>query len=594
MPFIELPDERAANLPLVGLQRPILSQYQPFPYAEPRRLLVKAGYGSLNSPLADIYVVSKLGEPAIYSASFHHLSSESHLDRQPSSFRDTEISAQVQRKRKNHDLIEADLRVISRFNYLPAPEKADGTLASGDASSGDGGADSGDAGADGSSGGAGTGAERLQREGFRIQGTYTENDRSPLGWKVSTTWFGDRYQRPDLDGDAPLEAGGAVMASYTKAGKRIEEYQEALAHISGGSIRTPSGTTMQGVFRLSGGIRRLIEHGRSRDSNRSVGAEAGATGQSASGSSSERRSWTSDTPARFDAELKIHAGAAFVLDERDQNRFYPVLEAVYRRPVFRDIDLRATATALPTVVTVLDLREENRFYSVDDAPAHRYDMILRAGLLGSPMFGTDWSVDVSYGYTLNRPWFERIRLDVADGSADGSADGGSGGDDTGDAGDGTGDAGGDAGVDEHSVWGAYTVRFGEADEVGVSMDLLQRVVEGRLWVDVGFYVRKIRQKGGGKIPFTEAVGGSATVSWKPVNKVTLRPELLFLGARSHSEPGLKDLPAAFLMNLSGDVEIGRRISVFAALHHITGTAYERWDGFQERPFQAFGGVKLRW
>ena len=570
MPFIELPEQRAANLPVVGLQRPALSEYQPFSYADPGQAFARIGYGSLSSPLADVYLAPKPGpgKRTVYSGALHTRSSASHLDRQPGAFRNSDLSVRLLHKRKNHDLIDADLQVVSRFNYLPVTETADGvavTSGSVVGANGDGG------GADGSDPVSSLvpGTERIRQEGFLFKGSYTQNTRSPLGWTADATWFGDRYERSRVGGgladdgtadggtadggtadgsrpadngttdlSVPFEAGGTVSLEYVRAGSRVEEHQSAQFYFDGGSVRSAAGNTaLQGVTGLSAGVQRLLQ-------NR--------------------------------AEAKVRLGAAFVFDDLDKNRIYPLVDAMYRRTILRNVAVHATLEAAPALVRVADLRAQSRFYTIDRTPVHRYELEARAEVIGEPIRGTSWSVEIFYGFTRNRPWFERVRGDVIVDPADG-----------GDGGDGDSNQ-------PLTVWGGYTVQSDDAVQFGLSATGTYALADGTLWLDINAYIQDVRFRDGEKIPFTETLGASATISWRPVSKLVLRPELQFLGSRVHSESGFRDLPAMVLLNASAELRFSKRFGAFVELHHLTNQSYELWDGFEEQPFQLLGGVRLQW
>jgi hypothetical protein len=330
----------------------------------------------------------------------------------------------------------------------------------------------------------------------------------------------------------PFEAGGTVSLEYVRAGSRVEEFQNAQFYFDGGSVRSAAGNTaLRGVTGLSAGVQRLLQD-------------------------------------RAEAEVRL--GAAFVFDDLDKNRIYPLADAMYRRSLVRNLVLRATLKAAPEVVRVADLRAQNRFYTIDEIPAHRYDVEARAELIGEPLLGTRWSADIFYGFTRNRPWFERIRGDVITDPADTGSD------------------------QPVTVWGGYTVRSDDARQFGTSANVMHALADGTLWLDVTAYVQQVRFHDGGKIPFTESVGATASFSWSPVPKLVLRPELQFLGSRTHSEPDFRDLPAMVLLNMSAELRFSKQFGAFVELHHLTNQPYELWDGFEERPFQLLGGVRLQW
>lgn len=66
----------------------------------------------------------------------------------------------------------------------------------------------------------------------------------------------------------------------------------------------------------------------------------------------------------------------------------------------------------------------------------------------------------------------------------------------------------------------------------------------------------------------------------------------FVGSREAPSVN-EELEAYTLVNIQADYEITPKFGVYAKVLNILGQKYELWDGYEERPFQIFGGLILK-
>lgn len=62
---------------------------------------------------------------------------------------------------------------------------------------------------------------------------------------------------------------------------------------------------------------------------------------------------------------------------------------------------------------------------------------------------------------------------------------------------------------------------------------------------------------------------------------------------SQSPTNNRELGTIGLVNVKAEYEFSDRFGVYAKVLNILGQKYEVWDGYQERPFQLFGGIIIK-
>ncbi len=120
----------------------------------------------------------------------------------------------------------------------------------------------------------------------------------------------------------------------------------------------------------------------------------------------------------------------------------------------------------------------------------------------------------------------------------------------------------------------------------------QQLVPEKFWADVKVYARRPNLRSGGDIPYEEKLGLSGAISYKPVKELTINGWTEYIGSRQ--SPGTNsELDPFLILNAGAEFQINETFGVYAKLLNIMGQEYEIWNGYQERPFQIFGGLTVK-
>jgi vitamin B12 transporter len=88
---------------------------------------------------------------------------------------------------------------------------------------------------------------------------------------------------------------------------------------------------------------------------------------------------------------------------------------------------------------------------------------------------------------------------------------------------------------------------------------------------------------------------SLSVNWRPIDRLSLSATLLYVGSqvdgnRSFSIQRL-NTPDYYLVNLAGEYDLGRGVTVFARIDNLLDHRYENPTGFQRPGFGAYAGLR---
>jgi hypothetical protein len=138
----------------------------------------------------------------------------------------------------------------------------------------------------------------------------------------------------------------------------------------------------------------------------------------------------------------------------------------------------------------------------------------------------------------------------------------------------------------------YDVNFGRAQIFEIYGGLTQQVVEELVFFDASLRVRSPKLKSGGDIPFEEKVQAQVSVGYKPIDKLKLSGWGEYIGKRSTASV-TQDLSAFLLINAGVEYQFTPKFGVYVKVLNILGQEYEIWEGYEERPLQAFGGITFK-
>ncbi len=138
----------------------------------------------------------------------------------------------------------------------------------------------------------------------------------------------------------------------------------------------------------------------------------------------------------------------------------------------------------------------------------------------------------------------------------------------------------------------YSINYDKATEFQLFGGITQQINPEQFWFDVRVYARRPSLDSGGDIPFEERIGATTNVSFKTTNELLLSGWIDFVGSREAPASG-ESLDAFTLANVKVEYEFTSKFGVYAKVLNILAQEYEQWDGFEERPFQVFGGLILK-
>lgn len=139
----------------------------------------------------------------------------------------------------------------------------------------------------------------------------------------------------------------------------------------------------------------------------------------------------------------------------------------------------------------------------------------------------------------------------------------------------------------------YSINYADATKFRLELGVTQQFVSDKVWFDGFVYAQRPELKSGPDIPFEERLGAEGVLSVKPVKALTISSWTQFVGEREDPNPNTADNLKGYLLLSGGlDYEINEKFGVYFKVLNILGQKYEVWEGYQERPFQVFGGIKL--
>jgi len=259
----------------------------------------------------------------------------------------------------------------------------------------------------------------------------------------------------------------------------------------------------------------------------------------------------------FNLHVSAKAGAAYVSDGIS-NRVYLAPEALVTYNLKDALILKGGIFGTPDINSLQDHYQTNRFLNTETVLRHSYQSggfaeVAFQLIEGNRLYsGFKYSITKNYGY-YDREIETRIGVD-------------------------------------YPLF--YELKYERATDFEFYGGITQQLKPEQFWFDFRFYGRRPKLDSGGDIPFEERLGVNSSISFKPTKALLLRGWLDFVGSRQSPSTN-EELDAFTVASFSADYEITPRFGVYAKVLNILGQKYELWDGYEERPFQVFGGLILK-
>lgn len=259
----------------------------------------------------------------------------------------------------------------------------------------------------------------------------------------------------------------------------------------------------------------------------------------------------------FSTHISANAGIAYVSDGFSNN-IYITPKVTVRYNLKDAIVITGKAFGSPNMQTVQGHHQTNRFLNYQTALQHSYTSGLYGEIAFQAIEGNRIFGGVSYELTKDYAFYQRRSESVA-----GS-----------------------------EFFSFYDVNYAKANIFELFGGITQQLVPERFWFDARFYARRPKLTNSGDMPFEERLGINGSLSYKPIKELTLSGWAEYIGKRNDPS-ATDDLKAFALVNARIEYQINNKFGVYAKVLNILGQKYELWEGYQERPFQAFGGITLK-
>lgn len=259
----------------------------------------------------------------------------------------------------------------------------------------------------------------------------------------------------------------------------------------------------------------------------------------------------------FSTHITANAGLSYISDGFS-NRVYFTPELKVRYNLKDALVITGHAFGAPEMKSALDHHQTNRFLNHQTALRHSYTSgiygeIAFQGLEGNRVFG-----GISYELTKDYAYYQRqVQY-----------------------------------TEPTQRISFYEVNFGKATVFELFGGITQQLVPEKFWFGARFYARRPKLESGGNIPFEERLGVNGSFSYKPISNLKITSWAEYIDKRE-APSSTEDLKAFVLLNAGAEYQINNRFGVYAKVLNILGQKYEIWEGYQERPLQAFGGLTFK-
>lgn len=260
----------------------------------------------------------------------------------------------------------------------------------------------------------------------------------------------------------------------------------------------------------------------------------------------------------FNYSTKVTADASvyYALDEFTDT-FYLGPSVKVEHPLLDMLTLTVKAGAEPYVTTVRELHTENRFLTVGNVLRHTYrihglaEVSLDYADMGTLNFGVQYEDFSKY------PIYKREEVPV-----------------------------------QNSELRYYEVNYVDAHRAGAYASVSHQIIPERFWMNAKVYVQSPQINDGGRIPYEEKVGVNSGITVRPIDRLTFEAWADYIGSRKTFQTN-ESLDGFLLLGGRVDLRITKRFGAYAKFVNLLNQDYEVWQGYRERPFQAYGGVSVK-
>jgi hypothetical protein len=257
----------------------------------------------------------------------------------------------------------------------------------------------------------------------------------------------------------------------------------------------------------------------------------------------------------YSTKVKADASVYYGSDGFD-NKIYWGPSLTVEQPLLDMLSLTVKAGAEPYVKTVEQLHNRNRFLNTDNGLRHSYringlaEVRLEYANLGVLNLG------VQYENITDHPFFARE-----------SAFSG-------------------------TQYRFYEVNYADVYKARAYASVAHQIIADKFWFNGKVYFQSPQIQNGGRIPYEEKIGVNSGITVSPFDKLTFEAWADYVGSRRTFQTNDK-LDGFLLLGGQADVQITKRFGAYVKLVNALNQDYKVWQGYTERPFQAYGGVTVK-
>jgi hypothetical protein len=241
-----------------------------------------------------------------------------------------------------------------------------------------------------------------------------------------------------------------------------------------------------------------------------------------------------------------------------EEKIYVGPEVTVEHPLLDILTVKVTAGAQPYLKTLEQRHTENRFLSVENTLRHSYRMYGKGEASLEYADQGEFNFGFQYEDISDYPIFLRSNN----------------------------------GLSGNPAYGFYEMQYRDAYKVSAFASVVHQIIPEKLQVNGKVYLRSPKLKGGGRIPFEEKIGVNSGLMVRPFDGITFEAWADYVGSRRTFQTDEK-LDGFLLLGGRADVQITERFGAYIKLVNILSQDYEVWQGYNERPFQAYGGVTVK-
>lgn len=299
--------------------------------------------------------------------------------------------------------------------------------------------------------------------------------------------------------------------------------------------------------------------------NETIALKAGGRGGSYESDDQESQNWgTLQGGVAYERLLNyrtnIHAevNAYYATDAREE-KFYPggLLQVEHW---FGDrLKITGTAEGKPHLRTVEQFHEQNRFLGINNTLAHSYNFDVTGEASIKYYRGSKLHGGVKYSNIQDKAYF-------IPGSTPNPAGG--------------------------EPFYNYNIQYQNATNFKLFAGITHQLWPEKFWVSGQFYLQNPELDNGEEVPFEENWGVNASMSFRPIDRITVEGWADYVGNR---ETGVSNntVEEFFLVGAQLDLEITNNFGAYVKGVNLLDQQYQVWQGYQERPLQIYGGLTIK-